>query len=240
MSFQYEGINSEIILRNINLTIPEGEITAIVGASGSGKTTLLKLLLKFYRPTSGKITLDGYDINKISNYYWRENCGAVLQDGYIFSDTITKNIALGEDNPDYKKISQAAKTANIHEYIESLPLGYETKIGSDGHGFSQGQRQRILIARAVYKEPNLILLDEATSALDATNESIIMGNLSRFFEGRTVLLAAHRLSTIRTAKQIIVLEKGEIMEIGDHETLIAMKGYYYQLIQNQLELAKST
>ena len=236
LSFQYEGPHAEFVLKDINLVIPEGKITAIVGASGSGKTTLIKLLLKFYGPTQGEIKLGDINLDNYSNRMWRDKCGAVLQDGFIFSDTIAKNIAVSDDYVDKEKLLYAVRTANIQEFIESLPLGYNTKIGGDGHGLSQGQKQRLLIARAVYKNPDYLYFDEATNALDANNEKVIMENLDRFFEGRTVVVVAHRLSTVKNADQIIVLDKGVITEVGNHEELTAKKGDYYKLVKNQLEL----
>ena len=236
LSFQYEGPHAEFVLKDINLIIPEGKITAIVGASGSGKTTLIKLLLKFYGPTQGEIRLGDINLDNYSNRMWRDKCGAVLQDGFIFSDTIAKNIAVSDDYVDKEKLLYAVRTANIQEFIESLPLGYNTKIGGDGHGLSQGQKQRLLIARAVYKNPDYLYFDEATNALDANNEKVIMENLDRFFEGRTVVVVAHRLSTVKNADQIIVLDKGVITEVGNHEELTAKKGDYYKLVKNQLEL----
>ncbi len=236
MSFQYEGPHAEHVLKNINIKIPAGKITAIVGASGSGKTTLVKLLLKFYNPTEGAINLGDINLENYSNRLWRDKCGAVLQDGFIFSDTIAKNIAVSDDYVDKEKLLYAVKTANIQEFIESLPLGYNTKIGGDGHGLSQGQKQRLLIARAVYKNPDYLYFDEATNALDANNEKVIMENLDRFFQGRTVVVVAHRLSTVKNADQIIVLDKGKITEIGNHEELTKKRGDYYRLVKNQLEL----
>jgi len=236
MSFQYEGPHSEMVLKNINMVIPEGKVTAIVGASGSGKTTLLKLLLKFYEPAAGEIKLGDINLTNFSNRIWRNRCGAVLQDGFIFSDTIANNIAISDEYVDKEKLLYAVKTANIQEFIESLPLGYNTKIGGDGHGLSQGQKQRFLIARAVYKNPEYLYFDEATNALDANNEKVIMENLDNFFENRTVVVVAHRLSTVKNADQIVVLQHGEITETGTHEELTKKRGDYYNLVKNQLEL----
>ncbi|GEO02905.1 ABC transporter ATP-binding protein [Adhaeribacter aerolatus] len=236
IGFKYEGAHSEKVLRNISLTIPQGKTTAIVGASGSGKTTLIKLLLKFYEPTQGEIRLGGMGFSHFSNRHWRERCGAVMQDGYIFNDTIARNIAIGDDEIDRERLLYAVKVANIQEYIESLALNYNTKIGGDGHGLSQGQRQRILIARAVYKNPDYIFFDEATNALDANNERTIMGNLNSFLDGKTVVVVAHRLSTVVNADQIIVLDKGQIIERGTHTELAGQRGAYFQLVRNQLEL----
>ncbi len=234
--FQYEGPHSPFVLDNVNLNIPEKKVTAIVGTSGSGKTTLIKLLLGFYNPTKGKITLGDLYLDNVSNHVWRDKCGVVMQDGFIFSDSITNNIAVSSEIPDKKKILNAVKVANIQEFIESLPLGYNTKIGQNGVGLSQGQKQRILIARAVYKNPEFLFFDEATNALDANNERVIMENLEQFFKGRTVVVVAHRLSTVKNADQIVVLEKGKIVEKGTHAELSKMKGAYFELVKNQLEL----
>jgi len=236
LSFQYEGPHAEYALKDVSIPIPEGKITAIVGASGSGKTTLVKLLLKFYEPTEGEIRLGDINLSNYSNRLWRNKCGAVLQDGFIFSDTIAKNIAISDEYIDKEKLLHAVKVANIQEFIESLPLGYNTKIGNDGHGLSQGQRQRILIARAVYKDPEYIYFDEATNALDANNEKVIMENLEKFFEGKTVVVVAHRLSTVKNADQIVVLDKGKLTEMGTHQELTEKRGDYYKLVKNQLEL----
>jgi len=236
VSFQYEGPHSPFVLDEVDLNIPEKKITAIVGTSGSGKTTLIKLLLGFYQPVKGKIKLgDQYLIN-ISNRMWRDKCGVVMQDGFIFSDSIASNIAVSDEIPDRKKLLHAVKVANIQEFIESLPLGYNTKIGQNGVGLSQGQKQRILIARAVYKNPEFIFFDEATNALDANNERVIMENLGQFFKGKTVVVVAHRLSTVKNADQIVVLEKGKLVEKGTHAELTKKKGAYYELVRNQLEL----
>lgn len=236
VSFQYAGSKSPYVLKNINLFIPEGKITAIVGASGSGKTTLMKLLLKFYEPTEGKISYDDININDISPENLRSSCGVVMQDGYIFSDSIERNIITGEKNADESKLRQAVKTANIEEFIESLPLRYETKIGASGNGISGGQKQRILIARAVYKNPHYIFFDEATSALDSANEKIIHDNLQEFFKGKTVVIIAHRLSTVKNADQILVLKNGELIEKGNHQQLVSERTEYFNLVKNQLEL----
>ncbi len=236
LTFQYEGPKSPRVLKNISLVIPEKKITAIVGASGSGKTTLIKLLLGFYPPAEGKIEIDGINLNQLNMEMWRQNCGTVMQDGFIFSDTIANNIAIGTDLPDRAKLAKAVKTANIEEYIESLPLRYNTKIGQEGAGLSQGQKQRILIARAIYKNPEFLFFDEATNSLDANNEKVILENLNEFFEGKTVVTVAHRLSTVKNAHQIVVLDKGEVVEVGTHEELTRKKGAYYQLVKNQLEL----
>lgn len=234
--FQYEGPHSEKVLRKINLKIPANKVTAIVGTSGSGKTTLIKLLLGFYAPVKGKITLNGTELKRYSETNWRKRCGVVMQEGFIFSDTIANNIGVMDEVPDLVKTEQAVNTANIGEFIEKLPLRYNTKIGGDGHGLSTGQKQRILIARAVYKNPDYIFFDEATNALDAKNERVIMENLDRFFRGRTVVVVAHRLSTVKKADQIVVLEKGGIVEIGTHKELVAVRGAYFHLVKDQLEL----
>ena len=234
--FQYEGPHSPKVLNNISLTIPENKVTAIVGMSGSGKTTIIKLLLGFYKPISGEILIENKKLEVYNYKWWRQQCGAVMQDGYIFSDTIAKNIAVGEDNIDKQKLLNASVLANIYDFITSLPLGYNTKIGADGHGLSQGQKQRILIARAIYKNPKYLFFDEATNALDAKSERVIVENLNDFFKGKTVVVVAHRLSTVKNADQIVVLDKGEIVEVGKHEELTAKKGTYYQLVKNQLEL----
>lgn len=236
LSFQYDGPHSEKVLNDISLDIPHGKVTAIVGMSGSGKTTLLKLLLKFHESVSGDLKLGNIHLNSISNRAWRQRCGAVLQDSYIFSDTIANNIAIGEERIDKTKLLQAATVANIQDVIEKLPLGFNTKIGQDGVGLSQGQKQRILIARAAYKNPEYIFFDEATNALDANNEKVIMENLERFFQNKTVVVVAHRLSTVKKADQIVVLEKGKIIERGTHQELTLKRGTYYNLVKNQLEL----
>lgn len=236
VSFRYGGQYSPTVLKELSLRIPKGRTTAIVGSSGSGKTTILKLLLNFYQPTEGAVLLGDVSLNNISHKLWRERCGVVLQEGYVFSDTIAKNIALGDDIIDKKRLLQAVKVANIQSYIDSLPLGYNTKIGDDGIGLSQGQKQRLLIARAVYKNPDYVFFDEATNALDSYNELVIMDNLNEFLDGRTVVVVAHRLSTVRNADKIIVLEKGEIIEEGTHVELTIRRGAYYNLVKNQLEL----
>lgn len=238
INFRYGAPSSPLVLQNINLFIPEGKTTAIVGASGSGKTTLMKLLLRFYEPGSGEITVNHVNLNAISPDSWRENCGIVMQDGYIFSDTIERNIACGDESIDQDKLMNAIRIANITDFIMDLPLGIKTKIGSSGNGISGGQKQRILIARSVYKNPHYIFFDEATSALDAENENIIHRNLQSFFKGKTVVIIAHRLSTVKNADNIIVLKKNEIVEQGAHQTLIGNSGEYYNLIRNQLELGK--
>ncbi|MDR0724848.1 MAG: peptidase domain-containing ABC transporter, partial [Prevotellaceae bacterium] len=236
LTFQYEGIRSPKVLDNISLTIPQGKITAIVGASGSGKTTLIKLLLGYYPPVSGSIEVGGQLLERFNMRWWRSQCGAVMQDGYIFSESIARNIAVSGNDIDKARLLLASRIANIDEFIEQLPLKYNTVIGQDGQGISQGQRQRILIARAVYKNPEFIFLDEATNSLDANNERTIVENLSDFYQGKTVVVVAHRLSTVRHADRIVVFDKGRIIESGVHDSLIASKGAYYNLVHNQLEL----
>ncbi len=247
LSFTYAGAGNEPVLHDINLCIPEGKVTAIVGMSGSGKTTLLKLLLKFYEHYKGDIVIGGSDapfstsgeglgMRAISPRYWRSQCGSVMQDGFIFSDSITKNIAVSDETPDYKKLLHACKVANILSFVEGLPLGFNTKIGAEGNGISQGQKQRVLIARAVYKDPQYLFFDEATNALDANNEKDIMHNLQHFFAGKTVVVVAHRLSTVKNADNIVVLHNGTITEQGTHDELSRRKGQYYELVKNQLEL----
>jgi len=235
VSFCYPGMVSNVI-ENLDLTIPSNKITAIVGSSGSGKTTLMKMLLRFYEPTEGEIRLDQTKLTSFSQRAWRENCGSVMQEGFIFSDTIANNIAVGDDIVDKERLLHAVKVANIREFVESLPLSYNTKIGAEGMGISGGQKQRILIARSVYKNPEFIFFDEATSALDAKNERVIMENLQEFFKGKTTVVIAHRLSTVQNADQIVVLEGGKIVEIGNHFELVELGGVYYNLVKNQLQL----
>ena len=235
ITFRYMGTD-KAVLKNLTLDIPQHKVTAIVGPSGSGKTTLMKLLLKFYEPQKGTIKLGGIHLINIAHTHWREHCGAVMQEGYIFSNTIARNIAMNDDAIDKKKLIHAASVANIKSFIEKLPLSYNTKIGMEGLGLSTGQKQRILIARAIYKNPECLFFDEATSALDAHNENIIMKNLQSLFYNKTVIIIAHRLSTVQHADQIVVLDKGRIVEQGNHESLTALKGNYYNLVKNQLEL----
>lgn len=236
LTFQYEGIHSPKVLDDVCLTIPHGKVTAIVGTSGSGKTSLIKLLLGYYEPVSGDIRIGGTSLLDFSLKWWRNQCGVVMQDGYIFSETIARNIAVDDGDIDKERLQQAVRIANIEDFIEGLPLKYNTVIGQEGQGLSQGQKQRVLIARAVYKRPDFIFLDEATNSLDANNERVIVGNLSSFYKGKTVVVVAHRLSTVRNADQIVVLEQGRVVEIGNHQALIARKGAYYNLVKNQLEL----
>lgn len=236
LSFRYNGTSSPLVLDDLTLHIPHGKVTAIVGSSGSGKTTLLKLLLKFYPLSGGSVLVGGMSLAQLSAREWRRRCGVVMQDGFLFSDTIANNIAVADEEVDPAKLHHAVQVANIEEFIESLPQGYHTKIGSDGVGLSQGQKQRLLIARAVYKDPEYLFFDEATSALDATNEKIIMQNLDRFFEDRTVVIIAHRLSTVKNADQIVMLHRGRIVEVGTHTELTQQRGAYFELVHNQLEL----
>ncbi len=234
VSFQHEGVHSPKVLSDVNFTIPINKTTAIVGASGSGKTTLLKLLLKMWTPSNGKIKIGATNIEAIDDYYWREDCGMVMQDSFIFSDTIINNVTLKSyDTIDFNRFLEALEVANIKEWVETLPLSYKTKIGEDGHGISEGQRQRILIARVIYKSPRIIVFDEATNTLDAINEKIILENLKKECKNKMMIVVAHRLSTIRDADQILVLEKGKIVEQGNHEHLINLNGFYNKLIKNQ-------
>lgn len=235
ISFRYIG-SEDFIFQNLNLKIPYQKTTAIVGASGSGKTTLLKLLMKFYDPIDGEITIEDVNLKNISPRFWRDHCGVVMQEGYIFNDTIAENIAVGEDSIDVKKFQKAIEIANIKDFIQSLPMNKDTQIGNEGVGMSGGQKQRLFIARAVYKSPEYIFFDEATSSLDAKNEKIIMGNLKQFFEGKTAIVIAHRLSTVKKADKIIVLDKGKVVEEGTHNDLVTLQGEYYRLIKDQLEL----
>lgn len=236
VAFKYDPHALKNTIENINFNIPRGKVTAIVGASGSGKTTLIKLMLGYYPVRNGNIKIGESDISEINLKWWRRQCGVVMQDGVIFSESIARNIAIDDGEIDKERLVKAAEIANIHDYIMGLPLKYNTKIGRDGVGLSQGQKQRILIARAVYKNPLFIFLDEATNALDAKNERAIVENLNEFYKGRTVVVVAHRLSTVKNADQIVVLDAGKVVEVGDHSTLIAKQGTYYNLVKNQLEL----
>jgi ATP-binding cassette subfamily B protein len=236
LTFRYPGAGNEPVLEKIDLLIPQGKTTAIVGTSGSGKTTILKLLLRFYEPEQGEIKIGNQPLSHIAFKTWRSQCGVVMQDGFIFSDTIERNIAVGDDFPNQNKLRHSIKVANIQDFIDELPLGLNTKIGAEGNGISQGQRQRMLIARAVYKDPQYIFFDEATNSLDSNNERVIMDNLNDFFSGRTVIIVAHRLSTVSNADNIIVLDKGRIIEQGNHHKLTSLRGDYYRLVKNQLEL----
>lgn len=236
VTFQYDGPHSPKVLDGISLKVAHGKVTAIVGTSGSGKTTLLKMMLGFYPPSEGSVTLGGCEMEAYSESSWRKKCGCVMQEGYVFSNTIAENIGLCDEIPDMVRVRQAAEVANIREWIESLPLGYNTKIGADGHGLSTGQKQRILIARAAYKNSPYLFFDEATNSLDANNEKLIMENLNHLFDGKTVVVVAHRLSTVKNADKILVVDNGHIIEEGTHLELTARKGYYYELVRNQLEL----
>ena len=235
ITFRYTG-GLEPVIKELSLEIPANKTTAIVGVSGSGKTTLMKLLLGFYQVDQGEIMVGNFNLKNISQKEWRRNCGVVMQEGYVFNDTIAKNIAVGEDYIDKEGLNHAIEVANIKDYIEGLPLGYNTKIGSEGSGLSTGQKQRLFIARSVYKNPKFLFFDEATSALDANNEKVIMENLNTFFSNKTAVVIAHRLSTVKNAHQIVVLDKGKVIEQGTHEELIKLKGSYYHLVKNQLEL----
>ena len=238
LTYRYGGKSTPFVLKNVNCIIPEGKTTAIVGASGSGKTTLMKLLLKFYEPTSGSINIGSVDLNNINNDFWRLNCGAVMQDTFMFNDTIGGNISESEQNEmiDRDKLNNAAFVSNIGDFIQKLPNKYNTELGTSGIRLSGGQEQRIMIARAVYKDPFYLFFDEATSALDANNEKVIMENLNTFITGKTAIIVAHRLSTVKNADTIIVLENGEIVEQGNHNDLTKLRGKYYELVKNQLEL----
>ena len=236
INFKYDPHALKTIIDNVSLTIPKGKVTAIVGASGSGKTTLIKLMLGYYPVLGGQINIGGTDVNTLNKKWWRRQCGVVMQDGVIFSESIARNIAVDDEEIDKQRLQTAAEIACIHDYVMGLPLKYNTKIGRDGVGLSQGQKQRILIARAVYKNPDYIFLDEATNSLDANNERMIVEHLDEFYKGKTVVIVAHRLSTVKNADQIVVLDKGKVVEIGNHEELTAKRGAYYNLVKNQLEL----
>ena len=236
INFKYDPHALKTIIDDVSLTIPKGKVTAIVGASGSGKTTLIKLMLGYYPVLGGQITIGGTDVNTLNKKWWRRQCGVVMQDGVIFSESIARNIAVDDKEIDKQRLQTAAEIACIHNYVMGLPLKYNTKIGRDGVGLSQGQKQRILIARAVYKNPDYIFLDEATNSLDANNERMIVEHLDEFYKGKTVVIVAHRLSTVKNADQIVVLDKGKVVETGNHEALTAKRGAYYNLVKNQLEL----
>jgi ATP-binding cassette subfamily B protein len=236
VSYQYEGPHSPFALKDVDLYIEDRKNTAIVGVSGSGKTTLLKLLLGFYQPINGEILVGDTKLSGLSLKIWREKTGAVMQDGFLFPESIARNIAPGTEDIDQEKLTKAVEVANIKSFIESLPLGYNTKIGINGHGLSEGQKQRLLIARIIYKDPDIIIFDEATNSLDANNEKVIVENLSSCFEGKTVIIVAHRLSTVKNADKIVVLDGGRVIETGNHNSLIEMRGAYYNLVKNQLEL----
>ena len=236
VNFKYDPHALKTIIDDVSLTIPKGKVTAIVGASGSGKTTLIKLMLGYYSVLGGQITIGGTDVNILNKKWWRRQCGVVMQDGVIFSESIARNIAVDDGEIDKERLQRAAEIACIHDYVMGLPLKYNTKIGRDGVGLSQGQKQRILIARAVYKNPDYIFLDEATNSLDANNERMIVEHLDEFYKGKTVVIVAHRLSTVKNANQIVVLDKGKVVETGNHEALTAKRGAYYNLVKNQLEL----
>lgn len=234
VSFSYEGSHRTLVLHNISLTIPYHKVTAIVGDSGCGKTTVMKLLMGLYQPTEGEVKIGAVSLAQINPHWWRSHIGAVMQDGYLFSDTIARNIGTGDLEMDKERLDHAAKMANIHDFIDRNPLGYNLKIGMEGAGVSQGQKQRILIARAIYKNPSLLLFDEATNALDSCNEKEIMDNLSSFFTDKTVVIAAHRLSTIKNADQIVVMKEGKVVEVGSHDSLMQLQGEYCRLINNQM------
>ncbi len=236
LSYQYEGPRSPFALKNADLLIEQNKVTAIVGVSGSGKTTLLKMLLGFYQPVTGEILIGDTPVSNLSLKLWREKVGAVMQDGFLFPDTIAGNIAPGSEEIDESRMKKAAETANIRGFIDSLPLGYNTRIGANGHGLSEGQKQRLLIARVIYKDPDILIFDEATNSLDANTEKAIVENLADFYRGKTVIIVAHRLSTVRNADKIVVLDTGQITETGNHESLIEKRGTYYNLVKNQLEL----
>lgn len=236
VDFKYDVHSLRKTLSDISFSIPEGKVTAIVGASGSGKTTLIKLMLGYYPALGGRISISGENIDSYDLKWWRRHCGVVMQDGVIFSESIARNIAVGDGEIDVERLENAARIACIHEYVMSLPLKYNTLIGLDGTGISQGQKQRILIARAVYKNPDFIFLDEATNSLDAENERHIVENLEKFYKGKTVVIVAHRLSTVRNADNIVVVRNGTIVECGSHDKLVSQRGAYFNLVKNQLEL----
>ena len=236
LSFKYPGVSNQYVLRGINLFIPKGKITAIVGSSGSGKTTLLKLLLAFYSPQHGDILADQLSLKDIDTDDLRSQCGVVMQDAYIYNSSVAENIAMADREINIDRVYHALKLACLDEFVASLPLKHDTMLGSIGAGLSGGQKQRLLIARAIYRDPGIIFLDEATNSLDSNNELAIMHNLGQFFIGKTVIVIAHRLSTVRNAAQIVVLEKGKVVEVGTHSELTRVRGKYYELVKNQLEL----
>lgn len=236
IDFKYDPHALSKTIEGVNIHIPEGKITAIVGASGSGKTTLIKLMLGYYPVMSGEITIAGHNISEYNLKWWRRQCGVVMQDGVIFSESIARNIAVDDGEIDEERLEMAAEIANVKDFVMALPLKFNTNIGRDGMGLSQGQKQRILIARAVYKNPKFIFLDEATNSLDASNERAIVENLNEFYKGRTVVVVAHRLSTVKNADMIVVVNKGRIVETGTHTSLIEKRGAYFNLVKNQLEL----
>lgn len=236
VDFKYDPNSSTKILDDVSLDIRPGKVTAIVGASGSGKTTLMKLMLGYYSPLAGKLEIEGKNLNDMDLPAWRKRCGVVMQNGVVFSDTIARNVAIADDSPDPGRLEEALRLANLLCFVRRLPLGAETVIGPDGLELSQGQKQRILIARAIYRDPEFIFLDEATNSLDSVNERGIVENMSEFGKGRTTVVIAHRLSTVNHADTIVVLEKGRVVETGDHAELIARRGTYYNLVKNQLEL----
>ena len=234
--FKYDPHALRKTIDDVSIHIPQGKVTAIVGASGSGKTTLIRLMLGYYPVLEGTVNIGNTDINKLNKKWWRRQCGVVMQDGVIFSESIARNIAVDDGDIDKERLLKAAEIACIKDYVMALPLKFNTKIGRDGVGLSQGQKQRILIARAVYKNPDYIFLDEATNSLDANNERSIVENLDKFYKGKTVVIVAHRLSTVKNADQIIVIDHGKVVEVGNHESLTAKRGAYYNLVKNQLEL----
>ena len=234
--FKYDPHALRKTIDDVSIHIPQGKVTAIVGASGSGKTTLIRLMLGYYPVLEGQINIGNTDINKLNKKWWRRQCGVIMQDGVIFSESIARNIAVDDGDIDKERLLKAAEIACIKDYVMALPLKFNTKIGRDGVGLSQGQKQRILIARAVYKNPDYIFLDEATNSLDANNERSIVENLDKFYKGKTVVIVAHRLSTVKNADQIVVIDHGKVVEVGNHESLTAKRGAYYNLVKNQLEL----
>ncbi len=236
VTFKYNAYASVNTLNNLTFTIPRGKVTAIVGTSGSGKTTILKLILGYYTVQGGCITIGTDNINNYNLKYWRSQCGVVMQEGRLFSESIARNIAIDDSDINHERLLMASKTACIYDFITSLPMGFNTIVGEEGVNISQGQKQRILIARAVYKNPQFIILDEATNALNAQNERDIVEHLKTFNAGRTVIVIAHRLSTVKNADQIVVIDSGEVKEVGNHSQLTALNGIYYRLVKNQLEL----